>query len=79
LAEFYIHHRRDSKKALFYLNSLEDHLSPKEINAINRAIRWNSLMSDYYSSLENNRQKAQFYVKESQKLKNQLYTIGVNK
>ncbi len=79
LAEFYIHHRKDSRKALYFLNSLENHLSPKEINTINRAIRWNLLMSDYYNSLENNRQKAQFYVKESQKLKSQLHTIGVNK
>jgi tetratricopeptide (TPR) repeat protein len=79
LAEFYIHHRRDSKKALYFLNKLENQLSPKEINNIKRAIRWNLLMSDYYNSLEKNRQKSQFYVKESQKLKSQLQTIGVNK
>jgi len=79
LAEFYIHHRRDSKKALHYLNSLENHLSPKEIKNIKRAIRWNLLMSDYYNSLEKNRQKSQFYVKESKKLKSQLQTIGINK
>lgn len=79
LAEFYIHHRRDSKKALYFLNRLENQLSPKEINNIKRAIRWNLLMSDYYNSLEKNRQKSQFYVKESQKLKSQLQTIGVNK
>jgi len=79
LAEFYIHHRKDSKKALYFLTRLENHLSPKEINNIKRTIRWNLLMSDYYNSLEKNRQKSQFYVKESQKLKNQLQTIGVNK
>ncbi len=78
LAEFYIHHRRDSRKALYFLNSLENHLSPNEINTIKRAIRWNLLMSDYYNGLEKNRQKSQFYVKESQKLKSQLHTIGVN-
>jgi len=79
LAEFYIHHRKDSKKAFYYLNSLENHLSPKEINNLKRAIRWNLLMSDYFNILDKNRQKSQFYVKESQKLKNQLQTIGVNK
>ncbi|MBY8984814.1 MAG: tetratricopeptide repeat protein [Candidatus Lokiarchaeota archaeon] len=79
LSEFYIHHRKDSRKALYYLNSLENHLSAKEVNNIKRAIRWNSLMSDYYNSLEKNHQKSQFYVKQSQILKNQLHTIGVNK
>jgi tetratricopeptide (TPR) repeat protein len=79
LSEFYIHHRKDSRKALYYLNSIENQLSPKEINNIKRAIRWNMLMSDYYNSLEKNREKSQFYVKQSQQLKNQLQTIGVNK
>ncbi|MHA1986261.1 MAG: tetratricopeptide repeat protein [Promethearchaeota archaeon] len=79
LAEFYIHHRRDSKKAFYFLSTLENRLSPKEITNIKRSIRWNLLMSDYYNSLEKNRQKSQFYVKESQRLKNQLQTIGVKK
>ncbi|MHA2282542.1 MAG: tetratricopeptide repeat protein [Promethearchaeota archaeon] len=79
LAEFYIHHRKDSRKAFYFLNSLENQLSPKEINKIKRAIRWNLLMSDYYNSLEKNREKSQFYVKQGQQLKNQLQTIGVNK
>ena len=79
LSEFYIHHRKDSRKAFYYLNSLENQLSAKEVNNIKRAIRWNLLMSDYYTSLEKNRQKSQFYVKQSQQLKSQLQTIGVNK
>ncbi|MFX1522706.1 MAG: tetratricopeptide repeat protein, partial [Promethearchaeota archaeon] len=66
LAEFYIHHRQDTKKALYFLNIVEDQLSPKKINGIKRAIRWNLLMSDYYNSLEIDRQKSQFYVKQSQ-------------
>lgn len=78
LAEFYIHHRKDSKKAIYFLTSLEDHLSPKEINIIKRAIRWNLLMSDYYNVIEGNRQKSQFYMRESKKLKNQLETIGIS-
>ncbi|MBY8991783.1 MAG: hypothetical protein KGD58_13635 [Candidatus Lokiarchaeota archaeon] len=78
LAEFYIHHRRDSKKAIYYLNSLENRLSPKEINRIEKAIRWNFLMSDYCKLILRNNQKSQFYMKESQKLKNQLQKIRVN-
>lgn len=78
LAEFYIHHRRDSKKAIYYLNSLENRLSPKELNKIEKAIRWNFLMSDYCKLILRNNQKSQFYMKESQKLKNQLQKIRVN-
>lgn len=77
LAEFYIHHRKDSKKAIYYLSSLENHLSPKEINNIERAIRWNLLMSDYYKIIEKNNQKSQFHIKQSRNLKNQLQKIGV--
>ena len=78
LAEFYIHHRRDSKKAIYYLNSLENRLSPKEIDNIEKAIRWNFLMSDYCKLILRNNQKSQFYMKESQKLKNQLQKIRIN-
>ena len=77
LAEFYIHHRKDSKKAIYFLNRIENHLSLHEINNIRRSIRWNLLMSDYYNDIERNSQKSQFYIKESQKLKSQLQTIGV--
>jgi tetratricopeptide (TPR) repeat protein len=79
MAEFYIHHRKDSKKALHFLGSLEHQLSPKEINKINRAIRWNLLMSDYYNVIEGDRQKSQYYLKESRKLKSQLQKIGIDK
>ncbi|MFX1279657.1 MAG: tetratricopeptide repeat protein [Promethearchaeota archaeon] len=78
LAEFYIHHRRDSKKAMYYLNSLENHLSPKELSNIERAMRWNLLMSDFYKIIIGNNQKSQFYVKETQKLKNQLQKIRID-
>ncbi len=79
MAEFYIHHRKDSKKALHFLGSLEHQLSPKEINRISRAIRWNLLMSDYYNVIEGDHQKSQYYLKESRKLKSQLQKIGVDK
>lgn len=79
MAEFYIHHRKDSKKALHFLGSLEHQLSPKEISKISRAIRWNLLMSDYYNVIEGDRQKSQYYLKESRKLKSQLQKIGIDK
>ena len=43
-----------------------------------RAIRWNLLMSDLYRNFSESRDKAQFYLKQSQKLKTQLQTIGVS-
>ncbi|MHA1240084.1 MAG: tetratricopeptide repeat protein, partial [Promethearchaeota archaeon] len=53
LAEFYIHHRVDSKKALYLMKNIEKKLSLnlKEISGIRRAIRWNLLMCDYYDIL----------------------------
>jgi len=77
IAEFYIHHRKDSKKAIYYLNILRNHISPKEIKSIERAIRWNLLMSDYYKIIERNNQKSQFHIKQSRNLKNQLQKIGI--
>jgi tetratricopeptide (TPR) repeat protein len=48
LAEFYIHHRVDSKKALYLMKSIEIRLSLslKKVSGIRRAIRWNLLMCD---------------------------------
>jgi len=43
-----------------------------------RAIRWNLLMSDLYNTFSDNRDKSHFYLKQSQKLKAQLHTIGVS-
>ena len=53
-------------------------LSPKEITNIERAIRWNLLMSDFSKLILGNNQKSQFYMKETQKLKNQLQKIRIN-
>ncbi len=78
LSEFYIHYRKDSKKAMYLLKSLEDHLSPKTISSIRRAIRWNLLMSDYYNFLIRDSEKSKFYYKESRKLKIQLQVIGIS-
>jgi len=78
LAEFYIHYRKDSKKAIYLLKSVENHFFPKDISDMRRAIRWNLLMSDYYNSVIEDRKNSQFYLKQSQKLKIQLQTIGVS-
>jgi len=78
LSEFYIHYRRDIKKALYLLENLERHITLREISNMKRGIRWNLLMSDLYKSSGINQEKSQFYLKQSQKLKNQLQTIGVS-
>jgi len=79
LAEFYIHHRIDSRKALFLLKSVENRLSLniKEIPGIRRAIRWNLLMCDYNDILAKDSNKSNYYYKQSQILINQLKKIGV--
>jgi len=77
-SEFYIHYRKDAKKAFYLLKSLENHLPLKEISNMKRAIRCNLLLSDYYNIFGENRDKSQYYLKQRQKLKNQLETIGVS-
>ncbi|MFX0042730.1 MAG: tol-pal system YbgF family protein [Candidatus Hodarchaeota archaeon] len=77
LAEFYIHYRKDSKKAFFLLNKIQNHLFFKKVNDIRRSVRWNLLMSDYYNIVARDSKNSQFYLKQSQKLKVQLRTIGI--
>jgi len=79
LAEFYIHHRVDSKRALYLMKNLEKKLSLnlKEISGIRRAIRWNLLMCDYYDILARDSKNSTHYYQQSQILINQLKKIGV--
>jgi hypothetical protein len=79
LAEFYIHHRVDSRKALYLLTSVESRLSLniKEIPGIRRAIRWNLLMCDFNDMLAKDSAKSNYYYKQSQILINQLKKVGV--
>ena len=77
LSEFYIHYKKDGRRAYNLLKNLEKQIRLKEISNMKRAIRWNLLMSDYYIVFEVDREKSQFYLKQSQKIKNQLQTIGV--
>ncbi|MFW9988682.1 MAG: hypothetical protein ACFFC3_08505 [Candidatus Odinarchaeota archaeon] len=78
MAEFYIHYRKDIKRAYSLLKNIENLITLKEINNMKRAIRWNLLMSDLYNTSSENREKSQFYLNQSQKLKTQLHTIGVS-
>lgn len=78
LAEFYIHYRRDTRKALYLLKNLEKNITLREISNMKRGIRWNLLMSDYYLNTGINQEKSQFYLKQGQKLKIQLQTIGIS-
>ncbi|MFX0033718.1 MAG: tetratricopeptide repeat protein [Promethearchaeota archaeon] len=79
LAEFYIHHRVDSRKALFLLKGVESRLAVyvKEIPGIKRAIRWNLLMCDFFDMLAKDSNNSTYYYKQSQVLVNQLRKIGV--
>ncbi len=79
LAEFYIHHRVDSKKALYLMKSIEKNLSLnlKKIHGIRRSIRWNLLMCDYYDILARDSDNSTHYYQQSQLLINQLKKIGV--
>ena len=43
-----------------------------------RGIRWNLLMVDFYNTFEENREKSDFHLKQSKKLRNQLQMLGIN-
>ncbi len=79
LAEFYIHHRVDSKKALYLLKVVETRIGQniKQIHGIKKAIRWNLLMCDYQDIIAKDSEKSTHYYKQSQILINQLKKIGV--
>ena len=77
IAEFYIHHRKDTKKAFYHLQLVEKLISKKTISGIQRALRWNLLMSDYYKFIVKDREKTTYYNAESRIIKVQLKTIGV--
>ena len=79
LAEFYVHHRVDSRKALYLLKKVENRLAMfiKEIPGIKRAIRWNLLMCDFYDILAKDSNNSTHYYQQSQILINQLKKIGV--
>lgn len=76
-SEFYIHYKKDGRKAYSFLKNLESNIRLKEISNMQRAVRWNLLMSDYYIIFSLDREKSHFYLKQGQKIKKQLQTIGV--
>ncbi len=77
LAEFYIHFRKDSKRAELLLNKVNEHLDLKDIPGMKKAIRWNLLMSDFFNYMANNREKYNYYLKRSRDLKIKLQSFGV--
>ncbi|TFG30032.1 MAG: hypothetical protein EU532_01765 [Promethearchaeota archaeon] len=77
LSEFYIHYRKDGKKALHYLQTAEKLITKKTIPGLRKSIRWNLLMSDFYKFIVNDSDNASYYVSQSRILKAQLKTIGV--
>ncbi|MHA1292105.1 MAG: hypothetical protein ACTSQJ_05495, partial [Promethearchaeota archaeon] len=77
LAEYYIHHRKESKRSKYLLTNAEKYLEGRTIKGIVRNIRWNLLMSDYYNFLLKDRQNSQYYLKQSRILKGQLQSFGV--
>ncbi|TXT57175.1 MAG: Tetratricopeptide repeat protein [Promethearchaeota archaeon] len=77
LAEYYIHHRKDSKKAMYFLNKVDKLTKIKTIPGLKKSIRWNLLMTDYYKFLENDSKKVSYYLKQSRILDSQLKKIGV--
>ena len=77
LSEFYIHYRKDAKRAFYYLQTTEKLISKKTIKGLHRAIRWNLLMSDFYKFIVKNSENSSYYLSQSRILKAQLKSIGV--
>jgi tetratricopeptide (TPR) repeat protein len=77
ISEFYIHYRKDTKKAHYYLQTTEKLVSKKTIPGLHRAIRWNLLMSDFYKFMVKNSENSAYYLSQSRILRAQLKSIGV--
>jgi len=77
LSEFYIHYRKDTKRAQFYLQTTEKLISKRTIPGLHRAIRWNLLMSDFFKFMAKNSENSAYYFSQSRILKAQLKSIGV--
>ncbi len=77
LSEFFIHFRKDTKKSIYYLESIGKILSKNNISGIKRALQWNLLMIDLYKFNIKDNQKATYYLEQSNILRRQLKTIGV--
>ena len=79
LAEFYVHHRVDSRKSLYLLKKIEDRVSlnVKQVSGIRRAVRWNLLMSDYFDAIVKNSKNSTYYYKQAQIFINQLKKLGI--
>ena len=77
LADIYINQRKNKTKAFFYLQRAGNRISNKSIQDIQVAIRWNMLMSIYFSTLEKDREQGKYYLDKTESLKGKLRQIGV--
>ncbi|MHA1281518.1 MAG: tetratricopeptide repeat protein [Promethearchaeota archaeon] len=77
LAEFFIHHRKEVKRASMFLKVSRNLIDVKTIIGIKQAVKWNLLMSDFYNFILKNRTKSNEYIRRAQKLKGRLKEIGV--
>ncbi len=79
LTEFYLHYHIDSKKANYLLTRIKNEVTfdKKELTGMHKALKWNLLMSNYYSLFEKNNEKSKYYLKQSEILRAQLKNIGV--
>ncbi|MHA1150061.1 MAG: tetratricopeptide repeat protein [Promethearchaeota archaeon] len=77
-SEFFIHQRKDIRRATNFLSNVSNFITVKTIPGLQRSIRWNLLMSDFFNFLVKNRDKYTMYLKKAQKLKGRLREIGVS-
>ncbi len=77
LSDFYIHYRKDTKRAFHFLQIVDKLITKKTIPGLQRAIRWNLLMSDFYKFMVKDNENASYYVSQSRILKGQLKSMGV--
>ena len=77
IGEFYIHYRKDTKKAFYNLELASKFLSKKTISGLKRSLRWTLLMGDFYKILINDSEKYSYYLGQSRIIRSQLNTIGV--
>jgi len=77
MAGFYINLRKNKTKAFYYLERAGNRISNKTIQEMQVAVRWNTLMSKFFTILEKDQKQGQYYIDRAANLKKQLRQIGV--
>ena len=77
MADFYINLRKNKTKAFYYLERAGNRISNKTIQEMQVAVRWNTLMSKFFTILEKDQKQGQYYIDRAANLKKQLRQIGV--